>query len=432
MSDPNSDLHETPFPDDDGSNSAVRFADESENAAEGIHDGDPEKGEADANSMAFLRNEQEDETTQESNDADEPENAEDIHDGGDSERADAESGPMAFLNNNQHDENEQEAFETEAIHAEDASDPLGDETGSPSEGDSGVPLFEPVDDGGFSTLSESDEPVDLSPSTTPEMSLAPDAASPSPAKTPAAVQAEEEAPPAKQTPPLVKFLFTWASIMTLLVIWLLKNWPEEPSPLDTLPDDGIKTSKNIISPLERLSSRELFRLGESKRVGDLEITPVAVEFRPIELIDESRRDRTDPVLVLRLKLKNVSERHAFHPTDPVYYYPDRRNKLQGHKQFNRRGYTYTFVHPEGKFDKLIFCFNLGYDIGMYFEGQTFPRLEPGQSAEVVVVSEEVDLKDLSNAMVWRVKLRKGKTSGGKGVATVIGVQFQKNEIQTST
>lgn len=426
MPDPNSDVHDAFLPEGE-SGSSVDLADENSEPVDDIHDG-PKK-----------------DTPSEETPAEQASGADPA----------AGAGEFVAPTTRSEDDAAQESNEDDFVQATilasdedlDASDALATHLAATGPGESGVPLFEPVEDnagdeGLDSNITESEENSAASPplpTTVPEMSMAtfgdytPATQAGGIARMPAPAVASEPAKPAKPSSPLIMVLFTWASIATILAIWMWKNWPEAPSPLDTLPDDGIKTSKNIISPLEKLSHRELFTLGETKRIGDLNVTPVAVEYRPVDLIDaETGRQKTDPVLVLTLRLQNVSQTHAFHPTDPVYFYPDRRDQLQGYKQFRRRGYTYTFLHPQSKLDDLIFCFNLGFDIGMKFEGQSFPRLEPGESAEVVVVSEEVDLSKLADAMVWRVKLRKGKTRTGKGVATVIGVQFNKNEIQTAS
>lgn len=315
-----------------------------------------------------------------------------------------------------------------------------------STADSGVPLFEPIEeDAELSTLSEAESP-EVESRTLPEIPAEtfalsgfeapsePAASFEGPTTSAAAAQVSEEAeaPAGGNASLLVVALFTWASIATILAAWMFKNWPDAPSPLDSLPDDGIKTGKNIISPLEQLSHRELFTIGESKEVGNLRVTPLKIEYRSVDIIDHGKTLSTDPALVLHLRLENISKDQHFHPTDPVYYYPDRRQKLGGFKQFNRRGYTYTFIHPRGSFNDLIFCYNLIYDLNQEIRGQSFARLGPGETEEVVIVSEEIDLKQLKPDMIWRVKLRKGKTKGGKGVATVIGVQFTKDQIQVLT
>lgn len=224
---------------------------------------------------------------------------------------------------------------------------------------------------------------------------------------------------------LTVLLFTWASIATVLAAWLWLKWPETPGALETLPDDGALQGQ-ITSPVEELSSRQLVRFGESKTVGWLRVTPLWIESRPVTVLPE--RIVTEPVLVLYLRLTNVSESESFIPADPAFLYPLNGKKLAGLPMFNSTGYTYSFLHPPEQPHKLILPFDLPYTLGQTIEGQEFPELKPGESADLVVISSEDAYQQLSDRMVWRVKLRKGKTADGRGLATVIGVPFRKVDI----
>jgi hypothetical protein len=58
-------------------------------------------------------------------------------------------------------------------------------------------------------------------------------------------------------------------------------------------------------------------------------------------------------------------------------------------------------------------------------------VEPHQSLETFVPSEEENLQDLTGDLVWRVHFRKGygpKT--GNGVTTLIDVRFNSDEIKS--
>lgn len=231
---------------------------------------------------------------------------------------------------------------------------------------------------------------------------------------------------------LVVLFATWASIATILAAWLWFTRPDPQGGLENLPDDGSLTnSGKIISPFESLSpDRQVFHLGETKRIGDLAITPLRIENRRVELTPD--RLRTEPCLVLTLRVQNLSKSKTFYPTDPVFLYPDHKQQLGGNgfKAFKRRGYTYTFIQPNGNKDKLIFSYDLAYDFDQRFESNNIPRLGPDQTAELLVVSEEDAYQQIGNGeSLWRIKIRKGKNASDRGVAAVIGIVFDKAQIK---
>lgn len=222
---------------------------------------------------------------------------------------------------------------------------------------------------------------------------------------------------------LIIFLFTWASIATILAAWL---WMNQNSMLENLPDDG-SLQGSIVSPLEWLSGREMVPLGSSLRVGALEVTPLRIENRPVEVLPD--RFLSAPVLVMYLRIKNVSLDQEFHPSDPAFLYPRPERKLAGLSAFDRCGYTYTFLHPAGATERLLPPFDLPFELGHAIAGQEFVSLKPGESTELMVISGEEAFGELKSDMVWRVKLRKGKSADGKGIATVIGVTFQPGDVK---
>ena len=227
--------------------------------------------------------------------------------------------------------------------------------------------------------------------------------------------------------PLVAFLFTWASVATLVagLLWTMR--PEQRSPLEDLPDNGV-LKDGIVSPLERLSSRELFDLGETKRIGALEITPLEIAYRPVTMLPD--RNRTDPVFVLKLRIRNASRDEVFCPTDPAFFYPDPSKKLAGLEVFDRNGYTYTFIQPAAQPNDLVLPHDVPYEQGISVDGQRFETLEPGQVIETIVISREGAKDRLTGKAVWRVMLRKRMRKPGKGIATVIGVRFGTDDVRS--
>ncbi|QDU64119.1 hypothetical protein Pan216_50080 [Planctomycetes bacterium Pan216] len=231
---------------------------------------------------------------------------------------------------------------------------------------------------------------------------------------------------AGKTAMIITLLFTWASLATIIAAWLWMTRPEPPGPLENLKDEGIYSFKGIVSPLEALTSRQKLRLGETRRIGNLEITPQEIVHRPVKLFPGGHP--TDKLLVLKLRVKNVSSDQRFHPTDPTFLYPDREQQIKGLDVFENRGYSYSYIQPGSRSRRLLFHYDLPWREGYTLENHKLKALDPGESITLFLASEEGAFDRLKDNNTWRVQLRKGILPGGKGVATVVGVEFSKNEI----
>lgn len=335
----------------------------------------------------------------------------------------------------------------ESIETEIPEPPAGSEANSavalaafvplPSEEDTGDPVLVAADQNAalLAASSSSNELVFGNNFGSVGYSMAPQSSSAATAPTAAPKSQADSAEPAKPFN-YTMLLLTWASLATLVAFWLWYTRPDDPSALDSIPDDGILSQANIISPLEQLSGRQVFDLGETKRVGALEITPLSIENRRVRILPDLAGSENARFLVLHLRIKNISENQTIRPMDPVFLYFHPRGtktqpkRLKGLKMFDETGYTYTFIHPEDDVSKLTLPYDLIYEENQYrVEGQSFPKLQPGQETEVIVISSEDAYSTLSGSMVWRIKLRKQKV-GDRGVATVIGVRFSKDDIKT--
>lgn len=204
-----------------------------------------------------------------------------------------------------------------------------------------------------------------------------------------------------------------------------------PGDLERLPDDAAVQGAGPIAADEKISPATRFRLGETKRIGNLDVTAVAVEDCELATYKKDEPDskiETGPVLVLRLHVKNVSEKQTFHPLDPAFLYPDPKKQMKTNDLFDGRGLTYTYLQTADRAGKVILPYDLKWQ-ERAIEGQDFPKLEPGGKADLIVVSDMDSPEKVKSPMVWRVKLRKGLTATGQGVATVIGVAFDPSQIK---
>lgn len=250
-------------------------------------------------------------------------------------------------------------------------------------------------------------------------------------------------------------LYTLASVLVVGGISLWWILAERRGPLENLPDDGAFAAKRgspgfpqedlermpsdselklggLVAPDESLSEATILRIGETRPVGNLEISPLGVEHATLmSYRADAPEDKieTGPVLVLRLRVKNVSAKQEFHPLDPVFLYPDPRKQMKSNDLFDGRGLTYTYLHPADRVADVVCPFDLNVRAGWALEGQEFPKLSPGGEAELIVVSDADAMERVRGPMLWRVKLRKGLTATGQGVATVIGVYFDPAEIK---
>jgi hypothetical protein len=228
---------------------------------------------------------------------------------------------------------------------------------------------------------------------------------------------------------LLMILLTWASLATIVALWLWFHRPAPPSPLENLPDDGVIVRKNEIrDPLAPLGDRLTVPLEKTLRVGNLEVTPLSVAFGKVK-IDPPDTGESGDVLLLKVRFKNISTNQTFSPTDPAFLYPDSRKTVRDLPMFNRRGVTYSFLQSDRTPNEISYCYHLEWQANFRLIGQEHRKLKPGESTETLIASEW-DLDELLKGPVtWRLKLRKGQTRGGKGVATVIGVTFDGTQVK---
>jgi hypothetical protein len=216
-------------------------------------------------------------------------------------------------------------------------------------------------------------------------------------------------------------LLSYASAVTLALFWVLwtgrtlrpalppttntrqlneesnaKSWDPAPSrPLPPIPRE------NHASP------------GETVRIGQLEITPLAIESAPVVLVRlvepvRYRREDADS-LMLRLKLTNISSDQAFAPLDRALI-RGQNSALDGSQIACSDGET-------------VALFPLAVDSEWVIEGQEFPVLKPGETVETLVASEAVTDDRLGAEMTWRVRLRFGPNR-----TDVLAVPFTKDDI----
>jgi hypothetical protein len=220
---------------------------------------------------------------------------------------------------------------------------------------------------------------------------------------------------------LLLLLLSYASAVTLALFWVLWTGrtlhPPDPPPSNSVladvesnpspPPPELSQSLPPIPPENQTSATKTIR------IGDLEITPLAIVTAPVDLVRlvgraAIRREDTDS-LVLRLRLTNVSNDEAFAPLD--------RALIRDQTSFLDRS---QIVTSDGR---TIGLFPLAVDSEWLIDGQEFPLLMPGESAETMVASEGITDDRLADEMTWRVRLRVGAYR-----TDFLAVRFTKGDI----
>jgi hypothetical protein len=240
---------------------------------------------------------------------------------------------------------------------------------------------------------------------------------------------------------LVIPLISYSILATILVAVLYYQKESIPHPLEEMPDKegdnvGARRVEMRVKPDMPLPEKLRVALGQSIQVGDLEVTPLRVEYTKVRFQDrEGRREESGhPALVLHLQMKNVSDGVAFKPTDPEFLraWDDKRLTgmpytflEMGPRRFYGGPIRWNASNPPGKRADII------------IEGHDANReLRPGETMTTLVCTNwdprlGNHLKEFSGRACWRVQVRRGLVAvKDREVSStaVIGVEFAKSDI----
>lgn len=234
---------------------------------------------------------------------------------------------------------------------------------------------------------------------------------------------------------LLVVLVPYAVLLTAYTVYLLQNRP--PHPLEAMGDQGLYADyldgsrKVSVEPTMDLPSEPVLKLGQTKLVGALEVTPLRITRGPWTFAYKNETRELESLqqgLILHVKCKNISKT-IFHPHDPL---------------FNRAGkvYTYLTVGQERFYGPVV------DPIRERIKGQDFSEYLPGDERETLIIAApqpgakgellaEIDKLPKDTVLTWRVHLRKGQEKVNKAdrlvwVTTVVPVQFKASEIQEAT
>jgi hypothetical protein len=270
-------------------------------------------------------------------------------------------------------------------------------------------------------------------------------------------------------------LVPYALFITVLSIYFYFRLQTIPDPRENLPDWGNPPasrggpaanagSRNTVvvervKPDQPLPTKLVTKLGDTIRIGDLEVTPLSVEQTRITIVDFSGRDAVsgqfstvspkEEVLVLKLRLKNKSSDVYFRPCDPAFDYKWKEgtdanaNMPYTFLEMNGKKYCNYVDRKKPRFDPVTGRPTWDPDSAVRGQEAGFKTLDPNAEITTFITTNTDDspvraLKGPQNSqgyqgpMVWRLELRRGLVpSKGKEVSATaqIAVEFDSSQIK---
>jgi hypothetical protein len=184
----------------------------------------------------------------------------------------------------------------------------------------------------------------------------------------------------------------------------------------------------------------LLKPGESRRFGDLVITPVRITREPLQFEGFLNRTpeqtlTTAPVLQLWVRFENVSDEYSFPPFDSGLM--SHRAPPAGTDQSTIANSFLQVTGGSGAEPIRILNFLQSLDSNFLIIGQNSGKvLAPGELMEACFASS-TDIQNLtldeSSKLTWRIQFRKGvHWDSGHGVTTLVDVVFTGSDITSPT
>ena len=245
------------------------------------------------------------------------------------------------------------------------------------------------------------------------------------------------------TVPRIYFIIatSYASAITLafVYLWLQRGTSTLDLP-DLRPPVDKKTGKMgaTLFPDTPLPPTFRLKLGESKRYGNLLVTPVKVTKGPLQFVHYGDQKLSRPatqsdVLKLWIKFENVSEDQTFPVLDEQLLFqrvrdrkhpgPERSNNYVCLQSEQVKGGTKVPLYPYSiKGDWLLKDQNLDKPVAPHETWETY-----------IPTTDDEDLSELEGPLCWRVHFRKGYNPESHwGVTTLVEVDFDSEEIEADS
>lgn len=216
-------------------------------------------------------------------------------------------------------------------------------------------------------------------------------------------------------------LLSYASAVTLGLVWMLwtgrafRSADTAAGGAATQADDPASrtTEPTIREELPPIPSENVAAIGQSIKLGQVEITPLSVQIAAVDLVSpvdpEAFHHDEANSLILRFKLTNLSDEHAIKPLS--------RHLVRDQSSAIDR----SFLSTAG--GEKIDLYPLAVESEWGIMGQEFPILKPGESGETLVASARIIEDRLPDQMTWRIRLRIGPYR-----TDMLAVRFSKSEL----
>jgi len=249
-----------------------------------------------------------------------------------------------------------------------------------------------------------------------------------------------------QGPVVSKRLFvivlSYASAVTLIcAILLMQSFQAKPHDLESLPDlkppmKDDEIAYRLVPEAAKLPLGHTLNLGQSRRFGNVLVTPTKVVYEPLKFAHYSQdptktRAASKPVMKLWLKFENVSKDQKFAPLDRKLMLMRIVDSKQ--PEFMRSNQFLCPANSKGELDKTSLLYNLEMVGDWDFAGiKDDPIVPPGESLEIYLPSSEQAYDEMDGKITWRVQFRKGYNPQSKrGVTTLLEVVFDKKQIAST-
>jgi hypothetical protein len=223
-------------------------------------------------------------------------------------------------------------------------------------------------------------------------------------------------------PTLLIFLIPYAIFTTAFIAYLLYYWPRD-NPLRRLPDTATKGSaRQRVQHDFKLDPDMKVGLGQSLRVGEIEVTPLQVTRNPFG------------DLMLTFRARNVSQDQVFAPISEEYLRYGARS-MEELKPYTFLERQHQFAVKQRIYGGHLEWLNNTAGKNRLFDGE----LNPGQEATIQITSDaryrdEVvpSMLKAPERLLWRVQVRRGLVPDEDGemvsATTVVGVDFAPRDI----
>ena len=232
----------------------------------------------------------------------------------------------------------------------------------------------------------------------------------------------------------------YTAALTLLMLFLLFTGRIHLSSnhvLESLPDVRPLAANEFqeVKASQKLPQGHMLALGESRRFGDVVVTPLKVTREPLQFEDfltgkPAPTLTTPPAFKLHLRFENVSGSTAFPPWDAALMshrfppFTDDLNTLAN-------SFLSQVTEPADEFPERLLNYMQTMDSNFVLTGQNAGKVvAPGETLETWIASEPIPEDwNPKGPLRWRVQFRKGVNSASRnGVTTLIDVNFDVSEI----